>query len=144
MKALFTAWADLALRRSTSLAIFCLLLSAAAAAGLSQLQFTTDYRAYFSADNPELAALEKLERNFSRAETLLVAVAPASGEIFEPDTLTAVRALTDAWSQLPYSKGSFSLSSYYEARAEDDDIIAAPLIPEGPITDALPLFDKIS
>ena len=32
MKALFTAWADLALRRSTSLAIFCLLLSAAAAA----------------------------------------------------------------------------------------------------------------
>ena len=141
MKALFTAWADLALRRSTSLAIFCLLLSAAAAAGLSQLQFTTDYRAYFSADNPELAALEKLERNFSRAETLLVAVAPASGEIFEPDTLTAVRALTDAWSQLPYSKGSFSLSSYYEARAEDDDIIAAPLIPEGPITDALPLAE---
>lgn len=141
MKALFLAWADLALRRSTPLAWACLLLAAVATAGLGRLEFTTDYRAYFSDDNPELAALEKLERNFSRAETLLVTVAPASGEVFSVDTLTAVRALTDAWSELPYSKGSFSISSYYEARALDDDIIAAPLVPEGPISDALPLSD---
>lgn len=139
MKALFSAWADLALRHSTPMALVCVLLAGAATAGLARLEFTTDYRAYFSADNPELAALEKLERNFSRAETLFVTVAPRSGAVFTADTLTAVRRLTDAWSQLPYSKGSFSLTSYYEARSEDDDIIAAPLIPEGAITDALPL-----
>ena len=134
-------YADWALRHSGKLAALMLVLAALCTAGLHKLQFTTDYRAYFSDDNPELAALEALEQNFSRAETLLVAVEPASGEVFTVETLRAVRALTDRWSQLPYSRGSFSLTSYYEARAEGDDIIAAPLIPEGPISDALPLAE---
>ena len=131
--------ADALLRWRVPLALLCLLVSALAAVGLARTAFTTDYRAYFSQDNPELASLEALERNFSRAETLLVAVEALDGDVFTVDTLRAVRALTDAWPRLPYAKGSVSVTDYYDAFADGDDIAASPLIPERPIDAHLPL-----
>lgn len=131
--------ADALLRWRVPLALLCLLVSALAAVGLARTAFTTDYRAYFSQDNPELASLEALERNFSRAETLLVAVEALDGDVFTVDTLRAVRALTDAWPRLPYAKGSVSVTDYYDAFADGDDIAASPLIPERPIDEHLPL-----
>lgn len=131
--------ADALLRWRLPLAWLTIVLSALAATGLARTSFTTDYRAYFSEDNPELASLEALERNFSRAETLLVAVEARDGEVFSVDTLRAVRALTDAWPRLPYAKGSVSVTDYYDAFADGDDIAASPLIPDQPINDSLPL-----
>ncbi len=137
-----TRWVRLAawlMRHRLRLATLCVLLSALAAAGLPRLAFTTDYRAYFSPENPELAALEALERDFSRAETLLVAVEDPDGDVFDPRTLRAIRALTDAWPRLPYAKGSASITSYYDAFADGDEIAASALIPAGPIDEQLPL-----
>lgn len=111
-----------------------LLLSAAlclaAAAGGHGLRFDPDYRAFFGEDNPDLVALEALEKRFSRAETLVIGVAPPDGRVFTRERLEAIRALTDAWSRLPYAKGGSSISNYIEARSEGDDLLAEPLLPD--------------
>lgn len=111
-----------------------LLLSAAlcliAAAGVRGLSFDPDYRAFFSDDNPDLVALEALEKRFSRAETLVIGIAPPDGQIFTPARLQAIRDLTNAWSRLPYAKGAASIGNYIEARSEGDDLLAEPLLPD--------------
>lgn len=113
--------------------LLTLALTAAAGSGLSRLGFTTDYRVYFGEDNPELAAFEAMEDDFTRSEAVLIGVEPVDGEIFNIDTLTALQKLTHEGDFLPYARAAYSITNVYEAQAEGDDIMAAPILPEGPL-----------
>lgn len=132
---MWNRYTDWVLARPWLFATACILLTLACGSGLSRLKFSTDYREYFSADNPDLAALEKLEKNFGRNETVLFVVVPKDGNIFTPDTLQAMRELTGQWARVPYARGSISVTNYYDARSDGDSITAAPMLPEGPLKD---------
>ncbi len=112
-----------------------LIVVAAAGTGLTRLGFTTDYRVYFGEDNPELAAFEAMEDDFTRSEAVLIGVEPIDGEIFNLDTLTALKKLTQQGDFLPYARAAYSITNVYEAQADGDDIMAAPILPEGPLED---------
>ena len=61
------------------LVLACLAVLVASAAGAPSLSFTNDSRVFFSQDNPERAALERLEQIFDVAQTAVVALAPKGG-----------------------------------------------------------------
>ncbi|WP_290567053.1 efflux RND transporter permease subunit, partial [Algiphilus sp.] len=117
-------------------AAVAVLVSLIASAGMMYLSFTTDYRAFFSEDNPDLKQLEFIEQNFARAETLVITLAPQDGAVFSGDTLDAVRWLSDQALRLPYAKGVSSITEYYPARGREGELVVQPLIPEGPLTDS--------
>ena len=102
-------------------AIVAVALAGLAAAGVQHLSFTTDYRAFFSEDNPDLAQLEFIEENFARAETLVITIAPDSGDVFDAHALEAVRWLSAEVLRLPYSKGVSSITEYYPARGREGE-----------------------
>lgn len=131
----WTPWRQALLRHRRPLALLSLLLTLLIGSGIVHLSFTTDYRAFFSADNPDLAQLEFIERNFARTETLVMAVAPTDGEIFSNPALAAIRYLAEGGRDLPYAKGVSAITHYFPARGEDDDIVVAPLIPDRPLSD---------
>lgn len=114
-------------------AALCVIASLLAATGMTRLSFTTDYRAFFSEDNPDLAQLEFIEDNFARAETLVITLAPDDGNVFTNDTLAALRWLTDEALRLPYAKGASSLTSYYPARGTEDALVIEALVPDEPM-----------
>lgn len=114
-------------------AAFAVVLALAASAGAVHLSFTTDYRAFFSEDNPDLKQLEFIEENFARAETLVITLAPDDGEVFSTDTLQAVRWLSDQVLRLPYAKGVSSITEYYPARGREGELVVKPLIPDRPL-----------
>jgi predicted RND superfamily exporter protein len=128
------------LRHRGLLALLSLLLSVLIGTGIGRLDFTTDYRVFFSEDNPDLAQLEFIERNFARAESLVITVAPEDGEVFSNATLNAVRELVEDGVRLPYAKGASAITNYYPARGEEDDIVIAALIPDREL-DAAELAD---
>ncbi len=103
------------------------------AAGLLRLSFTTDYRVYFSEDNPDLAQFNQLETDFLRSEAVFFAVAPQDGEVFTHDTIAAIKEMTDTSWKLPYARAAYSLTSFMEPVAEGDTISAQPLLPEKPL-----------
>lgn len=111
----------------------CLLLSAAAAAGMPRLGFSTDYRAYFSEDNPDRQAFERMEEYFPDADGVFFVLVPEDGDVFTEATLSAVRELTDRAWRLPWASSVASLSSFHQSYAEDDDVMVEPLIPDGPL-----------
>ena len=79
------------------LAIFLSLLVAAAFAwGGSKLGFNNSYRAFFGPDNPQLQAFEKVQNTYTKNDNLIFVIKPDGGEVFTPEVLAVVEALTNA------------------------------------------------
>ena len=99
-----------------------------AASGGQYLQFTTNYRVFFSADNPELLAFDALEATYTKNDNVLFVITPRDGNVFTPDTLAAVAALTEQAWQMPYSIRVDSITNFQYTEARDDDLIVADLV----------------
>jgi len=82
------------------LLLACFAAILACAAGAPSLSFTNDSRVFIGQDNPERAALERLEQNFDVAQTAVLAMAPKGGIAAGSEngalSAPALAALTDA------------------------------------------------
>ena len=106
------------------------------AAGMAGLSVTNDMRAYFSADNPQLLAFERLERVFDRQDVISYVLVPTDGDIFDRETLALILELTDSGWQAPYSRRVNSLANYQHTVADGDDLIVGDLIEDAAGLDA--------
>ncbi len=110
--------------------LLVLMLVGAAASGMRFLSLTTDYRVFFSADNPELLAFEELENTYTKNDNVMFILAPAGGDVFTEQSLRAVIELTEKAWQTPYSIRVDSLSNFQYTEAEGDDLIVRDLVSE--------------
>jgi len=64
-------------------------------AGSQFIEFRSNYRVFFSEENPELAAYEDFQDRFAREDNLLMVIAPDDGVVFDQDTLSLVQEATE-------------------------------------------------
>ncbi len=110
--------------------LLSVLFVAAAASGGRLLAFKTDYRVFFSDDNPQLIAFESLEAMYTKNDNVMFIVAPKSGDAFDERTLEAVRTLTEKAWQTPFSTRVDSVSNFQHTEAEGDDLVVRDLVDE--------------
>ncbi|MFT6113719.1 MAG: putative RND superfamily exporter protein [Oleispira sp.] len=91
--------------------------------GASKLVFTSDFRAYFGPDNPQLLAFEKMERTFSKQENVYFYIHAKKGDLFTNQGLDLIETLTDEGWKLPYSQRVTSLQNHQHTDVEDDDLM---------------------
>ncbi|MDY6993976.1 MAG: MMPL family transporter, partial [Pseudomonadota bacterium] len=101
-----------------------------AASGGRWLQFSTDYRVFFSQENPQLNAFEALQNIYTKNDNLMLVLAPQNQQVFTQDTLAAVVWLTEQAWQMPYSIRVDSLSNFQYTHAEGDELIVEDLVTE--------------
>ena len=89
------AYARWVLRRRWWVLAGVLVLSIAAAAGAANLRFATNYRVFFSDDNPDLVAFEAVQNIYTKNDNILFVVTPPDGEVFSAETLAIVEDLTE-------------------------------------------------
>jgi predicted RND superfamily exporter protein len=116
--------------------VICLLLAAVAGSGGQFLAFKTDYRNFFSEDNPQLQAFEQLQNTYTKTDNVLFVLAPKDGRVFSNDTLASVIALTEASWQIPYSIRVDSVTNFQHTVADGDDLTVDDLVPEAGDLDA--------
>ena len=104
-----------------------LALVVAAGSGARFLLFDTDYRIWFSKDNPQLQAFETIQNTYTKYDNLLFVLAPKDGDVFTRSTLAAVEWLTEQAWQVPYSIRVDSLSNFQHTRGEADELIVQDL-----------------
>jgi len=104
--------------------LLTLLVVAVSAAGLQGYNFTLDYRAFFSKENPQLLAFEKLQDDYSKTDAILIAVAPRDGQVFTPETIKAIHELTEKSWQIPYSQRVDSITNYQRISVTENEIRA--------------------
>ena len=104
------------------------------------LQFTNDYRVFFSEDNPQLSAFENLQDTYTKNDNVLIMLKPKSGDIFKSEVLQAIVEMTeDAW-QTPFSTRVDSISNFQNTSAEEDDLLVADLIENPQQMQGLPKY----
>jgi predicted RND superfamily exporter protein len=105
-----------------------LLLVIWAASGMQFLQFKSDYRMFFSEDNPQLLAFEKLQDTYSKSDNVLFVIAPKDGKVFTVEVLAMLEKMTEMAWQIPFSSRVDSITNFQYSRAVEDDIIVEDLI----------------
>ncbi len=106
------------------------LLVMAAASGGRLLGFTTDYRVFFSPDNPQMLAFDALENTYTKNDNVMFILVPRDGDAFSEQTLAAVKTLTEKAWQTPYSIRVDSLSNFQHTEAVEDDLSVHDLVDE--------------
>lgn len=96
--------------------------------GGQYLAFNGDYHIFFSKDNPQLNAFDALQEKYSKDDNVLIAVEPKDGDVFTPETLAALEALTKAAWQTPYSSRVDGITNFQHTRAVEDDLYVDDLV----------------
>ncbi len=108
--------------------IATILFVMAAGSGGKHLGFSTDYRVFFSDENPQLKAFDTLQNTYNKNDNVLIALEPADGKVFTRETLTAVEELTKQSWQIPYSTRVESIASFQNTWSQEDDLIVEDLV----------------
>ena len=107
-----------------------LLVAMLLGSGARGLFFDTNYRAFFSDENPQLTAFEALQNIYTKNDNILFVVAPEDGRVFTPTTLDAIETLTaEAW-KVPYAIRADAVTNFQHTYAEEDDLIVQDLVEE--------------
>ncbi|WP_343565280.1 efflux RND transporter permease subunit [Kiloniella sp. b19] len=101
-----------------------------AASGGRHLAFTSDYRVFFSDENPQLNAYESFQDIYTKTDNILFVLKPENGTVFTPQWLETVRELTEQSWQIPSSIRVDSITNFQHTEAEEDDLIVADLVEE--------------
>ncbi len=103
-------------------------LVAIASIGITQLEFSANYRIFFDEDNPQLLALEALENTYGKNENVVFLIVPDDGDATSQDALSAAVWLTKAAWQTPYSRRVDSLANFQHTTADGDELYVRDLV----------------
>jgi predicted RND superfamily exporter protein len=92
------------------------------------MSFKSDYRVFFSEENPQLTAFETMQNVYSKTDNVAFIVSPKDGNVFKPDTLAAIYELTELSWQIPFSTRVDSLTNFQHTWSEEDDLIVEDLV----------------
>ena len=105
-----------------------LALATAAGFGAGKLEFSTNYRVFFSQANPELQAFENLQDTYTKNDNFLFVFEPRVGRAFDAATLAAVERLTESAWQIPYAIRVDSVTNFQHTHANGDELIVEDLV----------------
>jgi len=108
--------------------LFAVLFVLGAGGGAQYLEFTNDYRVFFSEDNPELLAFEEMQNTYVKTDNILFVIEAKDGNIFKPKSLSLIEELTNKSWQTPYSNRVDSITNYQHTVAQGDDLIVDYLV----------------
>ena len=104
-----------------------ILILIASVSGVTQLNFSADYRVLFSDKNPQLKAFEEMESIYGKRDNLMIVVAPKDGNVFTKSTLKTISSITEKAWETPYSVRVDSITNFQHTTASEDDLTVAPL-----------------
>lgn len=103
-------------------------LTAAAGYGIQFVHFKSDYRMFFSDENPQLIAFETLQKTYTRDDNVLLVLTPKNGDVFTAQNLAVIEKLTkDLW-QTPYSTRVDSIANFQNSYAEADNLTVTDMV----------------
>ncbi|PCJ60610.1 MAG: RND transporter [Planctomycetota bacterium] len=111
-------------------ALIAILGAVAIGSGAQHLSFSTNYRDFFGEDNPQLRAFEEMQNVYTKDDNVLFAIEAKEGDIFTKENLIAIREMTLASWQVPYSTRVDSITNFQHTKAEEDDLLVKDLVEE--------------
>ncbi len=108
-----------------------LVMVATAASGGRFLDFSNDYRVFFSDKNPELVAFDNFQATYTKNDNILFVLQPEEGGVFTPRLAAAIERLTEGAWKIPFAIRVDSVSNFQHSWADGDDLTVEDLIRGG-------------
>ena len=124
--------AQFVVKRRLYVILASIFLVFAISSGMKNLAFDTNYRVFFSKENPQLKAFDELQNTYTKTDNITFVLKPKSGDAFSREVLSAVSELTEESWKLPYSSRVDSISNYQHTYAEGDDLTVIDLVEGDP------------
>ncbi len=105
----------------------CTLISVITATGAINLVPASDYRVFFTPDNPQRLTYEAINESFTRNDNILLAIEPADGNVFSMEFMSLVANVTEHLWTFPYVIRVDSISNFQHSYAFDDNLVVADL-----------------
>lgn len=105
-----------------------LMIVAGAASGARFLSLSTDYRIWFSAENPQLQAFEELQKVYTQDDNISFIVKPKNGVVFDQKTLLGIQEITESAWKIPFATRVDSLTNFQHSFATGDDLTVQDMI----------------
>jgi len=122
-------YAGLVIRYRWLMILVPLVLTLLLAGGARFLSFGSNYRLFFSGENPELTAFEELQDTYTKTDNILFVVKPKDGsDVFTRETAAAIEELTAAAWTIPYAIRVDSVTNFQHSWADGDDLTVEDLI----------------
>jgi predicted RND superfamily exporter protein len=102
--------------------LLCFLLTAILGVGATKFQNTLDFRFFFSEDNPQLLAYERLQSSYGSEEFIFIAIEALDGELFTRRNLEALQELTESAWLVPYSLRVDSLTNFQYSLSGSEEL----------------------
>lgn len=125
------ALAKFTIRRRWYVILASLITVILVASGARFLDFATNYRVFFSSENPELIAFETFQNTYTKNDNFLIVVQPKDGRVFSQDVTAAIEAATEEAWQIPYAIRVDSITNFQHTWSEEDDLIVEDLVENG-------------
>ncbi len=105
-------------------------LVAMTAVGVTGLGLASNYRVFFSPQNPELVAFENFQETYTKNDNIFFFVAPKNGgeAVFSHQVISAVEQLTERAWQIPYTIRVDSVTNFQHSWAQGDDLTVEDLV----------------
>ncbi|MCP5351156.1 MAG: MMPL family transporter, partial [Oceanospirillaceae bacterium] len=109
---------------------FTLLSMLLLAYGAKNLTFQSDYKIFFSKDNPQLTAYQNIEETFTHTDGIAFLISHADMTVLQKPLLEIQQQITaDAW-QMPFSRRVDSINNYQHTEVDGDELTTRPLVEE--------------
>jgi predicted RND superfamily exporter protein len=125
--------ADYTASRPWRTILISMVLVAVTATGVTGLGLASNYRVFFSPQNPELVAFENFQATYTKNDNIFFFVAPKnSGDaVFSRQVISAVERLTERAWQIPYTIRVDSVTNFQHSWAQGDDLTVEDLVRDG-------------
>lgn len=127
-KGLAVSWANFIVRFRWAVLVVMMAAVFGVASGGQYLTFTSDYRAFFGKENPQLQSFEALQAIYTRSDNILFALKPADGSVLTPEWLSVVEEMTERSWQIPFSIRVDSVTNFQHTTATTDELVVADLV----------------
>jgi len=108
--------------------IISLIMTAMISSHIKALDFATDYRVFFSGENPDLVAFENFQKTYTKSDNILIVIRARDERQFDLEMAQVVHKITqEAW-KIPFSTRVDSITNYQHTTAHDDELVVADLI----------------
>ena len=97
---------------------------------LDDLEPKSDWRMWFSKDDPYYKGFDRVEQIFEHSDTVIYTLYAEDGDQFTKDRLELISWLTDEVWHIPFARRVDSLTNFQHSYAEGDDIFVHDLVPD--------------
>ena len=95
------------------------------------LDFATNYRVFFSGENPDLVAFEKFQKTYTKNDNFLFVLQPKNRNAFSPQMAEIQEKITKESWQIPYAIRVDSITNFQHTWADEDNLTVEDLIKDG-------------